>query len=194
MDTALDTPFWRFSLDLYGRPGVDAACLSLQGRHDLDVNLLLLCVWAGQTGTRLSRADVTLLADKVAAWQGEVVQSLRAVRRWLKSQDATSAITPLADAAERLRDGVKAQELAAEQLEQALLYEAVQAGGVGAPASVGPRLAMGNLDAYFACLSREPGVADAADLAQILTAAFGDRLRPLDAIWQMQDGRDVLPA
>lgn len=184
-----DTALWQFSLDVYARPGVDAACLSLQDRHGLDVNLLLLCVWAGHAGIRLSRADIATLAGKVDDWQTRVVQPLRAVRQWLKHQDAAPN-----DAAQSLRAGVKDQELAAEQLEQALLYDAVQAGEAGQSAPPGSRLAMANLGAYFAWLSREPGVADAADLAQILTAVFAGSLRPLDAIWQMQESGDALPA
>jgi uncharacterized protein (TIGR02444 family) len=184
-----DNPFWRFSLALYDRPGVDSACLSLQDRHELDVNLLLLCAWTGHQGMRLSRADLAALAERVHDWQAAVVQPLRAVRQWLKAQD-----TAPAGPAEQLRDGVKQQELTAEQLEQGLLHELVQAGSVGQPDQPGPRLAMANLGAYFASLSREPGVADAADLAQILTAAFGEKLRPLDAIWQMQEGGDALTA
>jgi uncharacterized protein (TIGR02444 family) len=189
MDTRVDTPLWRFSLALYGRPGVDGACLSLQERHGLDVNLLLLCTWAGHEGIRLSRADIAWLAGQVADWQAQVVQPLRAVRRWLKQQDAAPA-----EPARRLRSGVKDQELAAEQLQQAILYAPLGARTLGQAATAGPRLAMANLSAYFAWLSREPGVADAADLAQILTAAFGETLRPLDAIWQMQDGGDAMPA
>ena len=189
MDTRLDTPFWRFSVALYDRPGVAGACLSLQDRHGLDVNLLLLCAWAGHEGLRLSRGDIADLADRVADWQTSVVQPLRAVRQWLKQQDAAPA-----EPAERLRTGVKDQELAAEQLQQAILYAPIGDGTLGAAAKAGPRLAMANLSAYFAWLSREPGVADAADLAQILTEAFGETLRPLDAIWQMQDGSDAMLA
>jgi uncharacterized protein (TIGR02444 family) len=36
-----DDPFWRFSLDLYGRPGVAPACLALQDEAGADVNLVL---------------------------------------------------------------------------------------------------------------------------------------------------------
>jgi len=189
MQTCAETPFWRFSLTLYDRPGVDVACLSLQERHGLDLNLLLLCVWAGHAGNRLTRDDMAELAGRVAGWQASVVQPLRGVRQWLKHQDAAPV-----EPAEGLRDGVKELELAAEQLQQTILYDALQAGAAGRTASPGPRLAMANLGAYFAWLSREPGVADAADLAQILTAAFGQALRPLDAIWQMQDSGDALTA
>ena len=189
MDTRVDTPLWRFSLALYGRPGVDGACLSLQERHGLDVNVLLLCVWTGHEGIRLSRDDIAGLAQRVGDWQAQVVQPLRAVRRWLKMQESAPA-----EPAERLRSGVKEQELAAEQLQQAILYAPLSDGTLGQAATAGPRLAMGNLSAYFAWLSREPGVADAADLAQVLTAAFDQTLRPLDAIWQMQDGGDAMLA
>ena len=189
MDTRVDTPLWQFSLALYGRPGVDGACLSLQERHGLDVNLLLLCVWAGHAGIRLSRGDIAGLAGGVTGWQAQVVQPLRAVRRWLKHQEAAPT-----EPAERLRAGVKEQELAAEQVQQALLYAPLSDGTLGEAARAGPRLAMANLSAYFAWLSREPGVADAADLAQVLTAAFDETLRPLDAIWQMQEGSDAMLA
>jgi len=35
-----DHPFWDFSLRLHERPGVPRACLGLQRRYGLDVNLL----------------------------------------------------------------------------------------------------------------------------------------------------------
>ena len=39
--------FWKFSLELYDREGVAAACLALQEEYQLDVNLLLFCYWHG---------------------------------------------------------------------------------------------------------------------------------------------------
>lgn len=36
-----DHPFWDFSLEVYPREGVGAACLALQARHEIDVNVLL---------------------------------------------------------------------------------------------------------------------------------------------------------
>ena len=51
--------FWAFSLEFYARPGVAEACLALQDRHGLDVNILLLCCWLGWSGRgRLSPADL----------------------------------------------------------------------------------------------------------------------------------------
>ncbi|HEY9550471.1 MAG TPA: TIGR02444 family protein, partial [Kiloniellaceae bacterium] len=48
-----ETPFWQFSGAVYARRGVAEACLALQQRHGLDVNLLLFCAWAGSNGRRL---------------------------------------------------------------------------------------------------------------------------------------------
>ena len=45
-----DHPFWDFSLRVYGSEGVPEACLVLQERHGIDVNVLLYCFWLGASG------------------------------------------------------------------------------------------------------------------------------------------------
>ncbi|MGI9492931.1 MAG: TIGR02444 family protein, partial [Geminicoccaceae bacterium] len=45
-----ESPFWDYSLSLYGRPGVEQACLELQRRHGLNVNLLLFAFWLADRG------------------------------------------------------------------------------------------------------------------------------------------------
>ncbi|WP_431855029.1 TIGR02444 family protein [Azospirillum sp.] len=106
---------WRFSLAVYGRPGVDAACIDLQDRLGADVNLLLLALWAGAVcGTPLSAADLERLASEAAAWHRPVVAPLRGVRRHLKGIEG----------AEALRQAVKAAELESERLEQMRLCRA----------------------------------------------------------------------
>lgn len=174
-----DNLFWQFSLSVYDRPGVAEACLALQGRHQLDVNILLFCCWAGVHGQRFDGATAASLIAGTDAWQDEVVKPLRQIRQWLKQHPVEAA----PQKASVLREGIKARELEAESVEQAILAGsfAVDTGAEGQPAD-----AIANLHAYFAQLRREPGVADNADLAQILTAVFGARLRPLDAVWQMQ--------
>lgn len=172
-------PFWQFSLSVYDRPGVAEACLALQARHQLDVNILLFCCWAGVHGQRFNGETAASLIAATDAWQDAVVKPLRRIRDWLK-QHPVEAAQPDANV---LREGIKARELEAEAVEQAILAGrfAVDTAGEGQPAD-----AIANLHAYFEQLRREPGVADNADLAQILTAAFGERLRPLDAVWQVQ--------
>lgn len=52
------SPFWRFALSFYGRPHVPAACLTLQYRHGVDVNVLLFLLWAGHKGRAIEPSDV----------------------------------------------------------------------------------------------------------------------------------------
>lgn len=105
-------PFWNWSLDNYGRPGVEEILLDLQDRHGLDVNLLLFACWTGATGRgRLTGGDWKRLIDGTADWRANIVESLRAVRRHLKGRDDMSG-------AAAMREKVKALELEAEHAAQ----------------------------------------------------------------------------
>lgn len=106
-----ENPLWDFSLAVYARPGVPAACLDLQDRLGMDVNVLLFAAWAGLAcGAGLSREALERIDSAVAPWRAEVVRPLRAVRRRVKGEDA--------DLYERL----KAAELAAERTQQDRLF------------------------------------------------------------------------
>ena len=165
-----DNPFWDFSLSLYGRPGVTEACLGLQDRHGLDVNLLLLCCWAGTEGRHLGAAEMACLRASAAAWQRQVVRPLRGVRRWLKIQTEVPA-----GLAEPLRAAIKERELEAERIEQQHLYEALggAAGDAAEDAAEGRAArAAANLHVYLAALGVEPQGADRVALAKLLRGAF----------------------
>ena len=78
-------PFWDFALDVYRQPGVSEACLQLQERDHVDVNLLLFACWVGASGGgRLNRDEVERCRDAVGPWHDAVVRPLRGVRRTLK--------------------------------------------------------------------------------------------------------------
>ena len=127
MTTDSENPFWDFSLAVYGRPGVAEACLALQDRHGLDVNLLLLCCWVGAQGRVLDSVEAARLMAAVADWQRRVTRPLRQVRRRLKAMAGADAGRLGA-----LRQGVKDCELAAERIAQDLLHDALSP---AAPAS-----------------------------------------------------------
>lgn len=117
-DDATDSnPFWDFSLAIYARPKLAAACLALQDRLGSDVNLLLFCLWAGHCGHRLTTKELGELHAVAEPWHDSVVRPLRGVRRWLKQSPAGAR-----GAAPGLRQGVKQLELDAERLEQDLLH------------------------------------------------------------------------
>ncbi len=175
-------PFWDFSLAVWGREAVEPACLALQARHGIDVNILLFCGWAGRRGRTLDAADLGRLIDAARPWREAAVLPLRALRIWLKTQAAAPG-----GPAEALRVRIKACELEAEAIQQALLVAAIAvpegavSGGGGAPA-----LTAANLSTYFAALGIVPGADDTADLADLLRGCHPE-LRPLDAVWLLAD-------
>lgn len=107
--------FWAFSLDLYGQPEVEAACLTLQDGHGLDVNLVMLAAWAAHTGRRLPPPLAGRLRAIGEAYQAAVMQPLRQARRALKAHAPGSALAPLL--ADR-RQALLSLELDLERLEQ----------------------------------------------------------------------------
>lgn len=122
-EQALDHPLWAFSLQVYGADGVADECLALQERLGLDVNLLLLAAYMGAAeGVTFDAADMADAAGRVAAWHGEIVRALRGARRGLKPA-SLDAHSPLRTAAAGLRAQVKAAELEAEKIEQAMLWQ-----------------------------------------------------------------------
>ncbi|MGQ7792483.1 TIGR02444 family protein [Faunimonas sp. B44] len=115
-------PHWRFALAVYGRPGVAEACLLLQDSCGVDVNVLLVALFSARAGRPLSPSGIAAADAAIARWREEVVRPLRVVRRAMKSEAAV-----FGGDGEMVRNRVKAAELAAEQLEQAVLAGAVAA-------------------------------------------------------------------
>lgn len=137
-----DNAFWQFSLAVYGAPGVATECLVLQDTLGIDVNLLLFVAWLGQKRRiALSESDIARVEGIVQPWHLQAVRPLRAIRRDLKA-------FPTADR-ELFRNRVKALEIEAEQIEQALLFSAgtrlFPADGANAPTDAAKR----NMDLYL---------------------------------------------
>jgi uncharacterized protein (TIGR02444 family) len=113
----LDGAHWRFSLALYGQDGAADACLALQDRLGVDVNILLLAIFAAaECGMVVTSQDLQRMDALVKAWRTETVAPLRTMRRRLKQP-----LGPADEYAEVLRSEIKKAELLAEQIEQALL-------------------------------------------------------------------------
>jgi uncharacterized protein (TIGR02444 family) len=164
-------PFWDYALELYRRPGVETACLELQQRHSVDVNIVLLCCWLGQRGVVADAAVFARIAEVAETWQNEVVRPLRAVRSRLKSALTAPQPGSIAarwpDLAGALRQRVLALELDGERLEQ--LQLAAFTAEVEPTAAPGVALASANLARYWRF-----GPPDRGALATLLQAAFRD--------------------
>jgi len=100
---------WQWALEVYARPSVAEACLSLQDQHGQNVPYLLWAAWRASEGRD---ADAEIAAELVRRWDAEVGSPLRAVRRAIKP--AWPAIDD--DAREDFRSAVKAVELRGEKL------------------------------------------------------------------------------
>jgi uncharacterized protein (TIGR02444 family) len=117
-DTHLGSPFWRFSLRFYRRPGVADACIALQDGCEVDVNILLFFLWFATTKRRVTPSVVQVVCAKAGSWRDDVVVPLRALRRRLKS----GSILVERHATELFRTKIKTIELESERLQQEAMF------------------------------------------------------------------------
>ena len=114
-------PFWTFSLALYDQPGVAAACIELQDRHGLDVNLVLFACYASARGIRLAPADIDVLEDTVADIRETLVKPVRVLRRHASELGESD-----------VKQALLSAELAAEEAQQAIMWRVGQSLGTAA--------------------------------------------------------------
>lgn len=171
---------WNFSVHTYGKPGVADACLALQDRHGLDVNVLLFCCWFGRTRGVVDEP----LWDRVLAfsepWADNVVRPLRAARTWMKHTGCTQPGVAY-DACMELREEIKRVELKAEQFQENTLGELAGNSPFKNLDSVSQITCSNlNLKNYFRRCRVKPDSASRADLACIVTGAISGAT--LDAV------------
>lgn len=112
MKHTLEHEFWTFSCELYQRPQVKSALLSLQRYAGVNVNILLFCAWAGVSGLQQVRmSQLRRLVQDSYAWHDQVVLSLRRLRQVVRKSETKSV----------LYDEVCAHALLAERMEQGML-------------------------------------------------------------------------
>jgi uncharacterized protein (TIGR02444 family) len=145
------SPFWRFSLQFYRRPGADEACIALQEQCGVDVNLLLFLLWQATDRRRASAAEIEALERKIRPWREATIVPLRALRRALKAPPS------LVDSgtSEAFRKRIKAIELEAERLQQEAMYALAQASPLVERARSAEEAARSSLTAY-AAICRAP--------------------------------------
>jgi uncharacterized protein (TIGR02444 family) len=168
-----DHPFWDFSLDVYMSNGVGAACLDLQDAHELDVNVLLFCLWVGASGRgALTEAEMKTVTDAVHAWHHDIVRALRAVRTLMKGGMDPAPV----DLAESLRQRIQKTEIDCEHTEQLMLAAAVETTADDSRAD-DLRLgdAVSNVALYFQSFGANASAQDRQNIAVMLRVAFRDQ-------------------
>jgi uncharacterized protein (TIGR02444 family) len=112
----LDNPLWRYALKVYSHPSVEQACLAAQG-VGLHVNTLLLCGWLATQGKRY---QPEYYAAVLGLWRDPVLDPLRRVRYQVR--EMCQKYPELESCYQHL----KQSELAAEQVDIALLWQLYQ--------------------------------------------------------------------
>ena len=106
---------WSYALQLYARPGVEAACLSLQ-EGGADVCLLLASTWLGSTGVAFSPARISALESAARNWRDQVIVPLRSLRQqWREAAQQDAALAGLRERLKQLE--LDAEKVLLEQLE-----------------------------------------------------------------------------
>ncbi|WP_122314736.1 TIGR02444 family protein [Pseudomonas cichorii] len=104
----MPSDLWSFTLDFYARPGVEEACLRLQG-NGANVCMLLCGVWLGKRGVKCDTQRLQEIGQLATPWHDEVVRPLRELRsQWRSAAQFDASLGSL-------RERVKALELEAEQ-------------------------------------------------------------------------------
>ncbi len=176
---AKGNPLWDFIAWAYAVPGVEKACLALQNRFSVDVNLLLFCIWLAYRGTGTTHLAKFLgAALKLSReWQRNLVEPLRTARENLKDVIEPSTLTGNDRAsATALRERIKQCELDMEQL-QTLVFYALVSDGAAEPAARAPAEqkddALNNLTVYFSASGIKLDPLGQAHIMRVLTAIFG---------------------
>jgi uncharacterized protein (TIGR02444 family) len=120
--------FWDFATRLYARGDTKRACLELQDRYGLDVNVVLFCCWVASSGRGAFRSgELEHALGCVAEWREQVTEVLRTLRNGLKDGMAP-APKPLSD---DLRRVIVESELHAEHVEVLMLHQSMERAGTG---------------------------------------------------------------
>lgn len=160
-------PFWTFSLSVYGAEGVAAACLDLQDRRGIDVNLLLFCLWSAvEREIAYDREAFGAIVAAAGDWQRTVIEPMRGARRRLKAGSPHLAD----DTTAALRREVLAAEIACEHGEQLIVATAADA-LPDAPRKAEPAEAVvANILAYCGAAGLRLEPSDAPALTTVLAA------------------------
>lgn len=159
--------FWRYSVRLYGRPGVSEECLRLQDDAGVDVNVMLFCCWTGfRTGSTFHTEDIRGLLEATRDWREGAIKPIRRLRRELKG------LTTQTKGSGFVYDAIKRCELDAEKVKQSLLISAAgvtEIPDAGAPD--GAKTALANIECYFAAQGVEESEWVKTAVAAIIAAA-----------------------
>lgn len=170
MNAPPSNPFWEFSLGVYRGDRVAPACLRLQDRCGVDVNLFLYFCWrATVEPDPMSGREIRAAIRLTENWRDSVVRPLRDVRRRMKGGFDGF---PHAGS-DALRSQVRRLELDAERCQQTVLFESRTMSDCGPAAARRTDHARQNIATYFAEMGIDTDAAAESDCAVIIASCTG---------------------
>lgn len=125
MKEGVESKLWNFAISLYEYDAISKHCLALQDEYEVNINILLWCVWCGLERRLLNSEMLSLAESSIKVWHKEVVAPLREVRRAMKSLNIEYKSEIIDDCRER----IKMNELMCERVELNLLAQLNEAWG-----------------------------------------------------------------
>ena len=125
-DSFIQNPLWEFSIDFYDHPGIKDILLIIQDRYNLDIIILLMCIWLTKTNIENALVKNILLSsiNITSELQSSIIYNIRKSRRGLKSSFKEIKLRnyDLENYIESARDKLKSIEIELEALEVFLIY------------------------------------------------------------------------
>lgn len=138
-----ENKFWVYSCAVYANEEVKAACLRMQDRFGLNVNVLLYCLYLGQQQKLINQEQFERLACTLSPWHENITRPLRQLRRKIKTHAASDL---------SVYNKITEAEIASEREEQNLIESALGRGETAREMDSPNAVTVQNLKRY--CRSR----------------------------------------
>ncbi len=113
--------FWNYSTQIWSLPNIESGCLELQNHHNININILLYCCWAGENNLTLNEDNIQTLLKSAKPWQ-DIIEPLRKSRKVM--QDSLIAIP--ADKRSQTVANISEMEINTEHMAQLALEKALK--------------------------------------------------------------------
>jgi len=121
-DSGLSTKitFQSFFEKIYSNPETEDACLCLQDKYNININVLLFCCWSAiQNHPYLEQSDIQTIMTRITPWNQSVIKALRDLRLSIPNFYINDKLSSLYNL-------VLKNELFAIKAEQALIMQMTQ--------------------------------------------------------------------
>ena len=166
-----NSELWNYSTQIWTLPEVERICIDMQNDHDINVNILLYCCWAGEKNLILSDDDMQALLDTVQPWQ-TIIKPLRDSRKMMQQH----LIAMPANMVDQTVANMSEMELNAEHMTQLAMEKVLKLESISpAPDQSNIECSLNNIKAYIDSLEGISSISDVMpQISQLLTAIYQD--------------------